>query len=279
MPIWEERDLFVDGVRLRCYRTGAGRRPLVLAHGFTDNARYWERLVDRLAPDWDVILYDARGHGRSDRAGGRFGDTERVGDLLAVVDALTLARPALIGHSMGAATVALAAAQRPDLARCLVLEDPAWYAPPDGEPALAALARLQQRGGELLAWREWVRQLQAASEAEALALVRAASPQWDEADARRSCDARRQFEVALFEQYPLERAVWQPVVARLACPVLLLTGEPERGGLIRADMARAIQAAGRQVRWTPMVGAGHSLRFDQFERYTAAVQAFLSAAP
>ncbi|MEZ4610678.1 MAG: alpha/beta fold hydrolase [Caldilineaceae bacterium] len=47
-------------------------------------------------------------------------------DLAALIEALDLDKPALMGHSMGAATVSTMAYQRPNLTRRIVLEDPPW---------------------------------------------------------------------------------------------------------------------------------------------------------
>ena len=92
---------------------GGDLPPLVLVHGFTDHALYFTRVAEALAGSWDVVAYDARGHGASDRVTGRFGDATRVADLVAVVRELGLDRPALLGHSMGGATVGQAIAQYP----------------------------------------------------------------------------------------------------------------------------------------------------------------------
>src|SRR5688500_16311990 len=103
MPTWTEIDIAVNGIRLRAYRTGRPGAPAVLlVHGLTDNARYWARTVEALAPDYDVALYDARGHGQSETVTDSFDEATRVRDLWGVVDALVLETPALIGHSMGA---------------------------------------------------------------------------------------------------------------------------------------------------------------------------------
>ncbi len=38
-PHWTQNDVLINGVRLHYYRTGQGdKRPLVLVHGFSDNA-------------------------------------------------------------------------------------------------------------------------------------------------------------------------------------------------------------------------------------------------
>ena len=69
-------------------------------------------------------------------------------------------------------------------------------------------------------------------------------------------------------------APWRKAVAAWRCPALLLLGS-ERNAIItpqRADEACAINSA---VRWVQIAGAGHSIRFDQFDAYVAAVRAFL----
>lgn len=120
---WETETIRTDGVELQCYRTGEGQ-PVLMAHGFYDNGRRWVPLAQDLADDYEVVTYDARGHGRSDAPETGYGLDDRVADLCGVVDELNLEDPIVLGHSMGAATAAWTAAKHPDLPRGLVLEDP-----------------------------------------------------------------------------------------------------------------------------------------------------------
>ncbi len=120
---WETGTVRGDGVELQYYRAGSGP-PLVLAHGFYVNGRCWAPLLGDLAADFEVVAYDARGHGLSEAPESGYGIDERVADLVGVVRGLDLTDPVLLGHSMGAVTVAWAAATHPDLPRAVVLEDP-----------------------------------------------------------------------------------------------------------------------------------------------------------
>ncbi len=46
---------------------GGGDKPsIVLAHGFSDDGLCWASTAERLAETYDVVMVDARGHGRSD---------------------------------------------------------------------------------------------------------------------------------------------------------------------------------------------------------------------
>lgn len=273
---WDEGKVHVNGLRLHYYRSGGHQPPLVFVHGFTDNGLYWTRAAQALAADWDVVMYDARGHGRSDRAGGRFSDAERVADLVGLIEALRLSRPALVGHSMGAATIAQAAAQFPELPRCVVLEDPAWYEPPEDESAVEAARRRAKRAAEIDAWRAWVQMLQTATHEEALAEMRAYAPNWAEDDLNRSLNARRQVELALFDAYPPEASPWRTVVPRIACPILLLLGDDrQRSAIVTPEQAQEAERLWRSGRWVQIRGAGHSLRYDQFDAYLDTVQTFL----
>jgi pimeloyl-ACP methyl ester carboxylesterase len=62
---------------------------LLLVHGFPDDQRMWEPVVESLPPQWHVITYDVRGSGQSSRPRGRasYRTSLLVEDLIAVLDA------------------------------------------------------------------------------------------------------------------------------------------------------------------------------------------------
>jgi len=102
-----------DGARLEGWRfAGEGpRRGLVVyLHGIADNRQSGLGLVERLAPrGYDVLLFDARAHGRSTGDACSYGYRER-NDVSRALDALEADRAILIGHSLGAAVALQAAA-------------------------------------------------------------------------------------------------------------------------------------------------------------------------
>lgn len=65
---WTAADIVVNGVPLHYCRTGQGDKPpFVLIHGFSDTGRLWTQTVRDLEADYDVIMPDMRGYGRSTR--------------------------------------------------------------------------------------------------------------------------------------------------------------------------------------------------------------------
>jgi pimeloyl-ACP methyl ester carboxylesterase len=89
--------------------------PIVLLHGFPESHRTWRAVAPALARDFRVIAPDQRGFGASDKpAGVENYRTERiVEDLIALADALGLARFTLVGHDWGGAVAWLAALRHP----------------------------------------------------------------------------------------------------------------------------------------------------------------------
>jgi 3-oxoadipate enol-lactonase len=123
-----------DGVTLSGERAGAGPA-VVLLHGLTATRRYvlmGSRLLERSG--YEVVAYDARGHGRSAPAAepSAYGYEHLAGDLLAVLDGLGLQRAILAGASMGAHTALRVALTAPERVMALGLITPAY------EPAAAA---------------------------------------------------------------------------------------------------------------------------------------------
>ena len=265
-----------DGTSLRWFRRGGDKPPLLLVHGFTDNALYFSRAAERLADDWDVIAYDARGHGRSGRAGDRFDDATRVSDLCSVVSALGLDRPAMMGHSMGASTIALAVAANPGLARAVVLEDPAWWETPIPTTDEEAEQQEETRRAGNTAWRDWVAWMQQAPREEALTARRSDSPLWTEDDIALSLEARLEVQLELFEHFPSIRAAWRTVVPLIDCPTLLVLGDSAAGGIITPELAAEASTLNPLITSAHITGAGHAIRYDRFEPFMEAVVAFLA---
>lgn len=114
-----------DGVRLVGQMDGSGAQPLVvLLHGGGQTRHAWAETAARLvAEEFDVVRYDARGHGDSDWAPSRdYRMATHAHDLIGVLGAL--GRPAaLVGASMGGVAALIATATAPALATALVLVD------------------------------------------------------------------------------------------------------------------------------------------------------------
>ncbi len=267
MTPWSETDLELNGGRLRVYRTGrAGAPSLLLAHGLTDNARYWTRTVQALEQAYDLVLYDARGHGQSSALPDPFDEDARVHDLLAVAEALALDHPVYIGHSMGAATVSVAAARRPSLPRAVVLEDPPW---------LEVTAAADERRAYMAQWKNDLVALQGLPREAGLAQRRADGPDWSDVDHHLSLDAKLQADPRVLDHYQLARTPWREVVSAITSPLLLFTGEPARGAYVTSAVAREAFVLARAGRWVHLPGASHSARFSRFEPYLDALQQFL----
>lgn len=97
--------LFLNGIRQHYYHWLPDEEdlPVLLLHGLASNARIWERLAPRLAED-DLAVYapDLRGHGLTDGPEGDYGFDTYARDLVALVEALQLEQPLIVGHSWGA---------------------------------------------------------------------------------------------------------------------------------------------------------------------------------
>lgn len=116
-------DVLVDGVRFHVVRLGPGADdpggsarlavpPVVFIHGLImDNlSSFYYTLAPTIARKRDVVLFDLRGHGLSERTADGYRVEDGVADLIGILDALGIDGPVhLVGNSYGG-TIALAAA-------------------------------------------------------------------------------------------------------------------------------------------------------------------------
>lgn len=105
----------------------AGAPVLVFSHANGLNASTYKSLLQPLAGEFRLIAWDMRGHGHTNLpTDPRLLPGWRIyrDDLLRLLDALKLQPTILAGHSLGASTTLLAAAERQDIGQALVLAEP-----------------------------------------------------------------------------------------------------------------------------------------------------------
>ena len=113
-----------DEVKLQYYQHGHGSETVLLVHGYVSSARLWQLTMERMDPErFRVIALNNRGAGDSARTPSEDDYTVEsfAKDLHNAVEVLELDRFTLVGHSLGAGTVAQYALAHQDRLKALVL--------------------------------------------------------------------------------------------------------------------------------------------------------------
>jgi N-formylmaleamate deformylase len=264
MTHWFEGMVRANGIAIHYTRTGAGKPPVILSHGLTDNGACWTRIARALASDYDVVMPDARGHGQSEAPEHGYRTEDRAADLIGLIEQLQLDRLVLIGHSMGGESSAMAAAQAPHLARAVILEDPAFSAGGTSN---------QNVGVE---WAQRLKEEQAMTLEELANYGRVTRPTWTPDTFEFWAQAKHQVNLKVFNWFgEPQRTPWQEFVSQIAAPTLLITGEPARGAIITEQMAQEFVELCPQGKVTRILDAGHCVRYERPDAYLAAVRSFL----
>jgi len=269
MTAWSEGNVQANGITIHYYRTGGDKKPsILLLHGVTDSGLCWSRVAHDLEGSYDVVMTDARGHGRSGGIATGFSTNILADDAAAAIRALGLEKPYLFGHSMGARTAATVAATHPDLVRAIVLED----------PPLTDRLPFQTNEGQAGRQRwQWVFDLKALPREERIVRGFAMNPKWVEEEIIPWADSKAEVQTSVLERggapgsYP-----WREIIARIECPILLITGDPELGAIVTPEAAQEAKQLWKHGEVVHISGAGHNIRRDRYDEMMAAVRAFLS---
>jgi N-formylmaleamate deformylase len=272
MSTWSDNYIKVNDVSLHYYRTGGDKPPIVLLHGFTDNALCWMRVARVLEPDYDVIMVDTRGHGLSEGPTTGFSPQLLADDASSFIQALSLRQPFLLGHSMGAGTAAVVAAQHPDLIRAILLEDPPWFA--RIAPSLGENGKNHLQEPAAHPWYKSVAALKAQTSEERIKTAHCDNPTWAEEEQGPWADAKAQFNLDVF-RYNNPLIPWREIVQNILCPILLITSDPEKGAIVTPEVAQEASHLWKDGQIIHISGAGHNIRREQFEHYEDIVTTFL----
>lgn len=117
-----------DGFQLAYERQGTGKQSVVLLHGWPGDHTDFRHVVPLLGKDFDVVVPDLRGFGRSgkhpvDPVDGYSAAAQARG-IVALIGELGLQQPVIAGYDIGSRIAQTVAKDHPGLAKHLVLSPP-----------------------------------------------------------------------------------------------------------------------------------------------------------
>lgn len=271
METWEADRITTNGLQLHITRSGGAKPPVVLLHGSTDDGRCWGRVAGALAPTYDVIAVDARGHGQSDAPPDGYTLPTMAMDLAGLIPALGLDHPAILGHSLGAGIALTFAGMNPTVPRAIVLIDPGpwWTGWPQTPEEYAMLAQMRTQH---LAYSQQ-------SRAALIAERRHKRPSWSDEEREAWAEAKLRLRPPAFQVFDPGLAAeisWLTLLPQITCPTLLITTDVETGGVLTPETAASFQALVPHAHVAHVPQAGHSIHRDQFAPVMATVLPFLA---
>ncbi len=260
-----------NGTRIAYLERPGGEIPLLLLHGITDNALSYEPLIPEIHPLARVFAMDFRGHGESGKPDSRY-DTEAYADDVRHFIREVVGGPVLLeGHSLGGVVALQVAVTEPSLVRGLLLEDPPLYFVNNLNEiyrtlftAMVAMARSLQDGTR--SRDDWFK-------------VMAEAP--DPYTGRPGIETLgaggiglRLDSIASMKPEALEDALdgsleWETdeVLARVRCPLTIITGNPELGAVITPEEAARVSGIVPEARLVRMDNTGHLIHMEQPEAW------------
>jgi pimeloyl-ACP methyl ester carboxylesterase/quercetin dioxygenase-like cupin family protein len=147
-----EQHVIVDSLETRVDVVGEGV-PVVLLHGLGLSGALWNRVRDGFGPGYMLILVDLRAAGQTRELQREELSLERwADDLAALLAALDVHRPVLVGHSLGASIALKYALEHPEDVRALALIGADATLSNLAPRMLASAERIENMG--LVAWVE-----------------------------------------------------------------------------------------------------------------------------
>ena len=131
------RALTINGFEMYVKTMGQGD-PLLLVHGWSGNADYFEPLLEELSSHYLLIIPELRGHGRSTNPSRSFSTRQAAADVSVLLDSLHIDHVRALGASAGALTLMHLALVDPSLVESMILVGSGTHFPPPCRATMAA---------------------------------------------------------------------------------------------------------------------------------------------
>ena len=277
MKIWSDGYVKANGIKVHYYRTGGDKPQVVLNHGAMDDGLCWTRVVKELEKNYDVIMFDTRGHGFSDSGEGDYESATRAKDLAEAITALGLDKPVVGGHSLGADGSMHLAALYPEIPRAIFMEDPLIVMP--GQPVFGG--EISDRGEGALKMMVTIMSLiKISPKFIGKFIARKMMPispddeiiPWLNSKKRFSND----FMKSMKNTVDSDTSSQFEVLKKIKVPTLLFMGDRDKGSIVSEEAAQEMAKILPDLRVAHLKGANHDIRRAKFDEYMTALQNFLA---
>lgn len=275
MSKWIDDYVTSNNIKIHYYRTGGDKPQVVINHGAGDDGLCWTRVVMELEKDYDVIMPDARGHGKSASGKGDYSTCQRAADLIGLMQALKLDRPVVGGHSLGADTSMRLAADHPELTRGIFLEDPPIILP--GEKFGSGKQSMNPEDiGKMMA--NFMSIFKLMPRFIGVRLARKNNPTYPEDEIIPWVNSKKGVSSDFLKSMStMEMDVSAPfdVFGKITVPVLLFIGDKEKMSIVSQAAAQEAARVNNKVQVVHLAGASHDIRRTRFDGYVPALRKFL----
>ncbi len=103
------------------YETGGQGQPILFIHGLGSSTRDWELQVPFFSKQYQVVTFDVRGHGKSEKPRGPYSIAQFAADAAGLIQAIGIIPAHIVGISLGGMIAFQLAVDAPDLVRSLVI--------------------------------------------------------------------------------------------------------------------------------------------------------------
>jgi N-formylmaleamate deformylase len=251
-----------NSIKIHYLRTGQGRPTLVALHGLMGTGACWTLLARALANDFDLVMPDARGHGKTSAPTDGYMYSDHASDVCELIQALGLINPFLLGHSMGGMTATVVASRLGSALCGVILVDPTFISPEWQREVYESDVFAQHRQfiksnkEELLAE---ARGRNASRTAEMIEIV---------------TESRILTDIRALDVLTPPNPKYRDLIPRVSAPILLVLGSR---GIVSLETAQELERVNPNLRHEMIVGAGHAIPYDEPGRLGALVASFLKS--
>ena len=255
-----------NGITFNYDVTGIDGAPwLIFSNSLATNLHMWDQQAVDLKNSFRILRYDQRGHGQTEAPEGRYTFELLVADVIALMDALGVARAHWCGVSMGCATGMGLVQKHPGRFDRMVLCDNPGRSSPETH-------------------RQWEERIAVAQKDGMAALLESTMQRWFPPETLKANPPHMDIIRRMILATPVNGFIgcsaalgdhdFRPLMPQVKNPVLYMTGEKD-GHNAAAMKVMQQELPGSQYIVLP--GAGHISNMDQPALFTKSLREFLAA--
>jgi N-formylmaleamate deformylase len=257
---WASGSCEANAISIHYLRTGQTGAALVALHGLMGSGAVWTPFSRALGAGFDLIMPDARGHGRSSVPPDGYSYDDHADDVCGLIQALELRKPVLIGHSMGGMTAAVVASRLGSELSGVILVDPTFISPERQREVYESDVFDQHRRFLRTARDDLISEARARNASRTFELTALVT------------DARRATDMKALKVLAPPNPDFRELISSIDAPVLLVLGSR---GIVSPETAQELRSLHPDLSCELITDVGHAIPYDDPEGLAGVVRPFL----